>query len=190
MKRLGLSLLVLLCAASSLAATAGKFDACALLTHREIEEVQKDRVASEKGSEPQREPFAVSQCFYSLATFSKSISLEVTRRGPGKAESPRAHWKQMFFRAMEKGGEEKEERAESGEREEREKAREAAAKPRRVSGVGDEAYWDGSTLGGGLFVLKRDAYFRLSVGGPDNQAVKIEKLKKLARRILTRLPNS
>jgi hypothetical protein len=37
---------------------------------------------------------------------------------------------------------------------------------RRISGVGDEAYWDGSTLGGGLFVLKGDTYFRLSVGGP------------------------
>jgi hypothetical protein len=93
----------------------------------------------------------------------------------------------MFFRAMEKG-KEKEERAESGEREDRERAREAAARPRRVSGVGDEAYWDGSTLGGGLFVLKGDAYFRLSVGGPDNETVKIEKLKKLARRILARLP--
>jgi hypothetical protein len=93
----------------------------------------------------------------------------------------------MFFRAMEKG-KEKEEEAESGERGGRESAREAAAKPRRVSGIGDEAFWDGSTLGGGLFVLKGDAYFRLSVGGPDNEAVKIEKLKKLARRVLTRLP--
>ena len=186
MKRIGLSLLVLICAASAAAAAPGKFDACSLLTHKEIEEVQGDRVASEKGSEPQREPFAVSQCFYSLATFSKSISLEVTRRGAGKTESPRAHWKQMFFRAMEKG-KEKEEEERSGDREDRERAREAAARPRRVSGVGDEAYWDGSTLGGGLFVLKRDAYFRLSVGGPDNEAVKIEKLKKLARRILTRL---
>jgi len=187
-KRIGLSLLVLLGAASPAAAASGKFDACSLLTHKEIEEVQGDRVASEKGSEPQREPFAVSQCFYSLATFSKSISLEVARRGPGKTESPRAHWKQMFFRAMEKGKEKEEEAESGGDRERREKAREAAARPRRISGVGDEAYWDGSTLGGGLFVLKRDAYFRLSVGGPDNEAVKIEKLKKLARRILTRLP--
>jgi hypothetical protein len=187
MKRLGVSLLVLGCVASSAAAAAGKFDACSLLTRREIEEVQGDRLVSQKGSEPGRERFAVSQCFYTLATFSKSISLEVTRRPPGKAESPRAFWKQMFFRAMEKG-KEKEEEAESGERGGRESAREAAAKPRRVSGIGDEAFWDGSTLGGGLFVLKGDAYFRLSVGGPDNEAVKIEKLKKLARRVLTRLP--
>ncbi len=92
----------------------------------------------------------------------------------------------MFFRAMEKGKDRKEE-AESGEREGREKAREAAAKPRRISGVGDEASWDGSTLGSGLFVLKGDVHFRLSVGGFDNEAVKIEKLKKLARRAVHRL---
>lgn len=187
MKRIGLSLLVLLCTASPAAAASRKFDPCALLTSREIEEVQGDKLASQKSSEPGRERFAVSQCFYTLATFSKSISLEVTRRRPGEAASPRAYWKQMFFRAMEKG-KEKEEEAESDARERREKAREAAARPRRISGVGDEAYWDGSTLGGGLFVLKRDAYFRLSVGGPDNETVKIEKLKKLARRILPRLP--
>ena len=41
MKSFGLSLLVLCCAAPSAAATAGRFDACALLTRREIEEVQE-----------------------------------------------------------------------------------------------------------------------------------------------------
>ena len=53
--------------------------------------------------------------------------------------------------------------------------------------MGDEAFWTGSSLGGGLFVLKGDAYFRLSVGGPDSEPVKIEKLKKLARKALRRL---
>jgi len=185
-KSIGLSLLVLCCAAS-LSAAAGKFDPCALLTSREIEDVQGDKLTAQKSSEPGRERFSVAQCFYTLATFSKSISLEVTRRRPGEAASPRTYWKQIFFRAMEKG-KEKEEDAESDARERREKAREAAARPRRISGVGDEAYWDGSTLGGGLFVLKGDTYFRLSIGGPEDAAVKIEKLKKLARRILARLP--
>jgi hypothetical protein len=186
-KSLGLSLLVLGCLASRAAAATVKFDPCSLLTRREIEEVQGDRLTSRKGSEPERGRFAVSQCFYTLATFSKSISLEVTRRLPGETESPRAHWKQMFFRAIEKG-KEREGEAEPGEESGREKAREAAATPRPIAGVGDEAYWDGSNLGGGLFVLKGDTYFRLSVGGPDNATVKIEKLKKLARLALPRLP--
>jgi hypothetical protein len=177
-KSLGLVLLVLCGAASSAVSEADKFDPCALLTATEIEEVQGDKVASTKTSEPQRDRFAVSQCFYTLATFSRSISLEVTRRRPGEAETPRVHWKQMFARALEKGKDE--DTARGGEKE-------AEPRPHRVSGVGDEAFWSGSSLGGGLFVLKGDAYFRLSVGGPEPEAVKIEKLRKLARRALPRL---
>ena len=163
--------------AAACCAAAEKFDACSLLTGREIEAVQGDRLASTKSSEPQRGRFAVSQCFYTMVTFSKSISLEVTRHKAGEVEGPRVHWKQMFARALEKQKEK-----ESGEREER-----AAAPPRRIEGVGDEAYWDVSAIGGGLYVLSGDAYFRLSVGGPDTAAVKLEKLKKLARQALRRL---
>ena len=186
MKGLCLPAFVLLSAAAAAVIAADKFDPCSLLTPREIEEVQGDRVSSTKASEPQRDHFAVSQCFYSLATFPKSISLELTQRRPGEAETPRAHWKQMFARAVEKG-KEKEDDPGSEEKVGREKEKEAAARPHLVTGVGDEAYWDGSSLGGGLSVLKGDAYFRLSVGGPEPVAVKIEKLKKLARKALKRL---
>jgi hypothetical protein len=170
---------------SCAAAAAQKFDACSLLSRREIQAVQGDRVTATKLSEPQRNQFAVSQCFYTLATFSRSISLEVTRRRPGEAEDPRSHWKQMFARAMQKG-EEKEEAEEFQKEAGRERGREAAG-PRRVSGVGDEAFWDGSSIGGGLYVLHDETYLRLSVGGPDSADVKIEKLKKLARSALRRL---
>ena len=186
MKGLCLSAFVLFSAAECSVAVAEKFDACSLLTPREIEMVQGDRVASTKASEPERNRFAVAQCFYTLTTFSKSISLEITRHRAGEAESPRAHWKQMFARALEKANE-KEKEKESEKKTTGEKRKEAAARPRSVSGVGDEAYWDGSNLGGGLFVLKGDTYFRLSVGGPEPEAVKIEKLKKLARIALRRL---
>lgn len=188
MKGLCLSGFVLLSAAALAAPAvnaAEKFDSCSLLTPREIEEVQGDKVVSTKASEPQRGNFAVSQCFYSLATFSRSISLEVTRRRPGEAETPRVLWSQMFARAIEKGKDE--DQPESEEKAGRERKREAEARPHRVSGVGDEAFWSGSSLGGGLFVLKGDAYFRLSVGGPESEAVKIEKLKKLARKAIARL---
>ena len=192
MKGLGLSGFVLLSAmavAASAVNAAEKFDPCSLLTAREIEEVQGDKVASTKASEPQRGNFAVSQCFFTLATFSKSISLEVTRRRPGQADAPQVLWSQMFAQAIEKRKDKKEEKnePESEEGAGRERKREAEARPYRVSGIGDEAFWSGTPFGGGLFVLKGDAYFRLSVGGPEPEAVKIEKLKKLARRALPRL---
>ncbi|HEY3123925.1 MAG TPA: hypothetical protein VGK70_07645 [Thermoanaerobaculia bacterium] len=158
-----------------------KFDPCSLLTASEIQAVQADRVASTKGNEPERDRFAVSQCFYTLATFSKSISLEVTRRRPTDAEGPRSYWRQMFGRALEKEKETGQREGRPGEEEKR------SSPPQRVEGVGDDAYWVGPPIVGGLYVLKEDTYFRLSVGGPESEAVKIEKLKKLARRVLRRL---
>ncbi len=178
------AILVSVCVAPFAAATP-KFDACSLLTSREIRSVQGDRVRAVRASEPQRNQFAVSQCFYTLATFSRSISLEVTRRRPGETEGPRSHWKRMFARALQEDevkGEVAEVRRETGHEEDRE-----AASPRRVAGVGDEAFWEGSSLGGALYVLRDDTYLRLSIGGADPTEVKIEKLKKLARNALRRL---
>jgi hypothetical protein len=182
----GFVLLSATAVAAAAATAAEKFNPCSLLTAREIEEVQGDKVVSAKASEPQRGNFAVSQCFFTLATFSKSISLEVTRPRPGEADTPRVLWSQMYAKAIEKG-KKGEDVSESEEKAGRERKKEAEARPHRVSGVGDEAFWSGTPFGGGLFVLKGDAYFRLSVGGPEPEAVKIEKLKKLARRALPRL---
>ncbi len=185
MKGLVAAFVLLAGAAASAAPAPARFDPCSLLTAREIQEVQGDRVVSTKASEPERDRFAVSQCFYTLATFSNSISLEVTRRRAGAPDDPRAHWKQTFARAVGKAREKREE-PEAEERGAPTKEKQAAG-PRPVPGVGEEAFWDGSSLGGGLFVLKGNAYLRLSVGGPDSEPVKIEKLKKLARKALPRL---
>ena len=165
---------------------------CSLLTRLEVEAVQRDKVTDAKNSEPSREPLTVSQCFYSAKTFSRSVSLEVTRRAPGGKESPAAHWKQMFARALDRARskeeqEEAEKAADARQGGEREKERESAAKARAIEGLGDEAYWIRTSLGGGLYVLKGDTYFRLSVGGPDPESVKIDRLKKLARQVLRRL---
>ena len=163
------------------AARAQKFDPCSLLTRREIQAVQGDRVTAARASEPQRNQFAVSQCFYTLATSSRSISLEVTRRRPGETEGPRSQWRRMFARALRKD-EGREETAES----ETEAGREVA-RPRPISGVGDEAFWDGSPIGGALYVLRDETCLRVSVGGPDSAQVKLEKSKRLARSALRRL---
>ena len=187
MKSLAVCLAAVLSAASAFADT-GKFDPCALLTRREIETVQRDRLSSIKASEPQRDRFAVSQCFFTMATFSKSISLEVTRRRANESPGPREGWKQMFARALEKAKEkEKEREAEEREGKETEREERRGAALRRIEGIGDEAYWDGSSVGGGLYVLAGDTYFRLSIGGPEPVAEKIERLKKLSRGIIRRL---
>ena len=155
---------------------AGKrFDPCSLLTASEIGEVQGARVKSARASELERDRFDASRCFYTLEPFSKSINLEVTRRRAGNAEGPGRDW-QVFTRGF---GKEREggKRESAGE----------SSPARAVRGLGDEAYWVGPAVVGGLYVLKGDTYFRLSVGGPDSETVKIERLKKLALKVLRRL---
>ncbi|HVG37344.1 MAG TPA: hypothetical protein VNA10_06390, partial [Thermoplasmata archaeon] len=95
----------------------------------------------------------------------------------------------MFRGASAKKSEREEEARlrKGGKREEEEEKEKESSPPRKVSGVGDEAYWVGPAIVGGLYVRKGDSYFRLSVGGPDREAVKIEKLKKLGRKAVGRL---
>jgi hypothetical protein len=177
--------LLLLSAAPGRFAAAGAFDACSLLTSADIRTVQNAPVASTKSSEPERERFAVSQCFYTLVPFSKSISLEVTRRRPGEKESPRDYWKELFAPSRWKGKDRDREKEKESEGEEEREKRSSA--PRRVRAVGDDAYWVGPATGGGLYVLSGDAFFRLSLGGSDPELVKIRKLARLARKAVKRL---
>jgi hypothetical protein len=72
-------------------------------------------------------------------------------------------------------------------REKKEEGEEEGKGPLEVEGLGDEAFWVGNNTIGVLHVLKGDGYITLSVGGPEDQAVKIEKTKTLARAILPRL---
>jgi hypothetical protein len=183
-----LSSITRLAGAISLAVSTGEAveknpDPCALLTKSEIESVQGERVSATKASRPERGRFAVSQCFYSLPTFSKSISLEVTRPRANETEKPKDQWRAMFR------GEptEKSEREHKSDREGEEEREKESSPPRKIAGIGDEAYWVGPAIVGGLYVMKGDSYFRLSVGGADREGVKIEKLKKLARRAVRRL---
>ena len=183
-KGLASAILVLACAASApIAAAAGSFDACSLLTSAEIRAVQGRPVESTKASQPERGRFAVSQCFYTLAPFSKSISLEVTRPRPGEKERPRDYWKQLFARAGRKETD-RDRETKSPEKEEGEKR---SSPPRRVRAVGDDAYWVGPPIVGSLYVLAGDSYLRISVGGPDMEEVKIAKLSRLARKAVRRL---
>ncbi len=79
---------------------------------------------------------------------------------------------------MEKPGENK-----AGEEEEEGKK----SPPQRVADLGDEAFWTGTQISTALYVLKGDSYIRISVGGAGDQALKLEKSRKLAEFALKRL---
>jgi hypothetical protein len=150
------------------------FDACELIASSEIEAVQGEAVLDAKSGERKTGGFAIAQCFYTLPSHDKSVSLEVTRPDPeqGTPSGPRDRWKKLFHGDGDQEGEK-----ESG-------------KPQPVAAVGDEAFWSGNPMVGALYVLKDDSYLRISVGGAEDASVKIRKTKALAQKALKRLSNS
>jgi len=141
--------------------------ACALLSFAEISAVQGEKPVRTKPSTSDASGLAVERCFFELPTFPKSISLEVTR-GPRVREL----WKDSFHEGGKREGDE----------EEKDKS-----PPQRVRGLGEEAFWVGDPRLGGLYVLRKNAMLRLAVGGPEDVAGKLRKLKPLARKALSRL---
>jgi hypothetical protein len=168
-----------------------KFDACQLLKDTEIEAIMGSPIKEAKSSSNSGQGMRTAQCFYVAAEFSKSVSLSVTSRDPGASGDVdvRGFWKETFGRNTEREKEREgdQEKKESLREQRREKGEEEGAPLRKIEGIGEEAYWSGTRVGGALYVLKGKAFIRLSVGGADTNEVRIEKTKKLAAKALERL---
>jgi hypothetical protein len=164
--------------------------ACSAISKDEISSVQGETVLDESSSEHFAGPLRSSQCFYRLATFNKSINLEVTRPA-GRGDTSTAIDEFWQLRFGKKADQDNEENAEinqvspvaNREREEEEHR----SRPEPVNGIGDESYWVGNQLNGSLYVRRDDVVVRLSLGGPEDQAVKIKKATTLAQIALGRL---
>jgi len=191
------------------AATPTPSATCRMLSAADIRESQGEEPADAQGSEHRLEGVAASQCFYRLPTFEKSVGLEVVRAEPGApAGAVRDYWRKRFgpeaLRERERERERREESErkrerelererksgqvrEGGHREEKEEGEEEGGTPRRVSGVGDEAFWDGGEKNAALYVLKKYAVVRVSVGVPGEPDEKIKKASGLARKVLKQL---
>ena len=153
-----------------------KTDACNLLRSKDIQSIQGEALKDVKPSERVEGGLHISQCFYTLATFSKSIALTVTVKESGPySRDPKEFWNETFHRDSERRADEE---SEAGEKE---------ATAEKVSGIGDEAFWTGSRVGGALYVLKGNSLIRLSIGGSDNEKTRIAKSKALAQIVLKQL---
>ncbi|HUS10727.1 MAG TPA: hypothetical protein VMZ30_09700 [Pyrinomonadaceae bacterium] len=162
-----------------------KIDACALLTSKELEAVQGEALKETKLSGQSTGGFNISQCFFTLPTFTNSVSLLVAQKGEGSAaKDPREFFRERFH---EKRAGEKERERERDKKKGAEEEEEEGAPPQKVSGIGDEAFWTGSRVGGAMYVLKGNSYVRISIGGPADQATKIRKTKALAAKVIGRL---
>jgi hypothetical protein len=144
-----------------------------LLTKEETAAVQGEPFKDTKASQKSSGGLTMSQCYFELPTTMNSIVLTVSQRAEGAdARDPKQNWQELFHRdkALEKKEGDKEEHG-----------------PEKIEGLGDEAFWTGSRVGGALYVLKGNSFFRISIGGAGDRAEKIEKSKTLAQSVLKRL---
>jgi len=159
-------------------------DVCSLVSKEEVESVQEAPVNETKSSERSDGVFRISQCFYTAAEFSKSVSLALIQKDPNQRDkrSPKEFWKEKFgpYNAKEK---ERNGKAETKAREEKEEG----TPPKRIDGLGDDAYWASNRFGGILYVLKGDAFISISLGGTDDEETKLKKSKALTQKALQRL---
>ncbi len=169
-------------------------DACTLLTSDEIKAVQGEAVKSTKASNRGAGDFIVTQCYYELPTASNSISVTMTEGNTDRkgGQSIKDLWENTFGkdekkseREKERDKEKKKPAAQSESRREGEEEEGAPLEP--VRGVGDEAFWSASRVGGALYVLKGKSYIRISVGGKGDAEAKLAKSKTLAQKALRRL---
>ena len=144
-------------------------DPCALLTSEEIAAVQGEAVVGTKPAQNAAQGLAMYDCFFTLATFTNSVSLSVTQSSPrAPARDARQSWRETMAAADAK-------------------ASEKVGPSRKIEGIGESAFWTGNERMGALYVLKGNRYLRISVGGPGEQDVKIEKSRTLAEAALKRL---
>lgn len=174
----------------------GRIDACTLLSSKEIQAIQGEPLQETKSSTKVEGGFGVSQCFFSLPTFTNSISLVVMQRGDGPgARDPKEFWREHFSNvdtdseAREKDRDQDREKDREPRNQGRAEAEEGeeSAKAVKISYVGDEAFWGGNPVGGALYVLKGSVFVRVSVGGSSEQQAQINKARALARIVLKHL---
>jgi len=153
-------------------------DACNLFSKEEVESVQAARVNETKSSEHSDGVFLVSQCFYTTAEFSKSVTLALVRsdQKQGSKRSPKDFWKEKFDPYQNE-----EPKTKSGDEKEQGPA------PKKIEGLGDDAYWVSNRFGGILYALKGDAFISVGLGGTDDEETKLKKSKVLAQKALERL---
>jgi hypothetical protein len=157
-------------------------DVCGLVSKEEVESVQGSPVNETKSSERSDDLFRVAQCFYTTAESNKSVNLALVqeRTDQENKHSPKEFWKEKF-------GPYANESKSHGKAETKSVEKEQGTAPKKIDGLGDDAYWVSNRFGGVLYVLKGDAFISIGVGGTDDEDTKLKKSKVLAQKALQRL---
>jgi hypothetical protein len=159
-------------------------DTCSLISKEEVQLVQQTPVKEAKCTVRSSGVFLICQCFYTATEFSKSVNLALVQKDPNqrKPRSPKDFWNEKF-RSYKANAKEREGKAQTQPREDTEKG----TPPKKISGLGDDAYWLSNRFGGVLYVLKGDAFISIGLGGTEDENSKLEKSKALAQKALPHL---
>jgi hypothetical protein len=165
-------------------------DACNLLSSDDLRSIQGEAYKEAQRSDREDKGLVISQCYYQMPTMANSVVLNVTtpKRGSG-SRIPGVFWEETFHKEVEKDRDGKRDRDRKKEKaSERGEEEEEGPPPERIKGLGQEAFWSASRVGGALYV-KRDDHilFRISIGGADNASTKLNKSKRLAQLVLKKL---
>jgi hypothetical protein len=161
-----------------------KADPCTLLKNADIQAVQGETVQETKPSAQPGGGLVMSQCLFRTATPSKSVSIALATPS---SISPRAFWLRQFHSGKSEADVEQHSTGAAKKAAVASKEEDESARPRPISGVGQEAYWVGGRMVGALYVLKGDTFFRISVGGIREESLRIQKSIALARAALKRI---
>lgn len=153
-----------------------------MLGSAEIKQVQKDSVEESKASELINGDLRTFQCFYRTKNFTDSVSLAVTAGDKQKPQAARDYWKLKISTAAALPV--------PAQPTSKSEAKQVKHHPRKVAGIGEEAWWMGDRKAGALYVLNGNSFFRISVGGAGAEEEKIQRSKLLAQFALKRVPKS
>jgi hypothetical protein len=178
-------------AAALLAFTAPAFaapplTACDVLTKTDLAAAQGQEFSEAKLSAKTQGSLSVSQCFYRLPSFEKSVSVTLVRPSIATDRSSVLDYWNAHDAAsvMDKNDDGDDDRPPAkNDRDDDDHHGNST----RVSGLGDDAVWSGTPMASALHVLQRGTIVRISVGGSASIDQKLEVSRRLAMVILKRL---
>jgi hypothetical protein len=117
-----------------------------LITKEEVGAVQGTIISNTASSESASGDYLMTQCYYASIGPNLSVSLAINQTDPKNPSgaSVREYWRQTFGRFYKEGSEEeitKKGRVGEGKREQ-------PGPPKRIDGIGEEAFWSGNRFGG------------------------------------------
>lgn len=159
---------------------------CRLLPDTVIARTQGSKPVTTRATSSDTGKLQSSQCFFELAPFTQSVSLQVISHSGKDQIDVRNFWNTRFHgKKTDADGDEDRDEAKAGRNESEEHERQKP--PVAVKGLGDEAFWVDTGRDGALYALSGEHIVRLSLGGNLPRARKMANATVLARAVLSNL---